>query len=204
MAKQSFLERFYSKCDIGDPDTCWPWTSATVCGYGVITVRPGAQEYAHRMMWVLETREPIPPDRLVCHSCDNRGCVNPAHLYLGTNKDRVRASNLGRAKTTPGEVKDMRERFARGEVTAPELAEEKDMSRCNIYMILHGESWQNAGGPIVTERIVNPSRGNTKLSPEQVEEARRRIAAGESQAAVAREMGVHYSHMSRIVRGERW
>lgn len=56
-------------------------------GYGSISVKckPWA---THRLAWVLE-KGPIPPDKLVCHTCDNRACCNVSHMFLGSHKDNM-------------------------------------------------------------------------------------------------------------------
>lgn len=85
---------FWSKVDQdSSPNGCWLWTGAMRSGYGCLTIveakRKYKQLYAHRWAWQ-ELRGPIPDGLCVLHNCpggDNKLCVNPSHLYLGTKGD---------------------------------------------------------------------------------------------------------------------
>lgn len=128
---------------------CWEWTGLIMDnGYGRVGVA-GRLWSAHRYAYE-QLVGPIPAGLCVCHRCDNRACVNPEHLFIGTHADnmadmvRKGRQTLGSvnrgAKLTEEQVRDIRDRLHAGE-TRRCLAREFGVSSTAVDSIVSGKTW---------------------------------------------------------------
>jgi len=147
--RPSLEERFWNKAQKGDG--CWEWqASVTNRGYGRFTDRSHHTSAAHRIAWEL-TNGPIPDGLFVCHHCDNPKCVNPAHLFLGTNIDNVRdmeskgrklqGEQLGQARLTSKEVLSIRARLDGG-ASSRDVAADFGLGRSTVRHIGARRTWR--------------------------------------------------------------
>lgn len=103
-------ERFYKKIRRA-PSGCWEWAGASsVMGYGYFGLG-GRAVSAHRASWTLHCGD-IPAGVCVCHKCDNKLCVNPDHLFLGTQSDNMKdmyrkGRNAHKYKLAPAQYREI-------------------------------------------------------------------------------------------------
>ena len=143
-------ERFLMQCDRNNDAVCWEWTGRkSNAGYGQIKDNYRTR-HAHRVSYELY-KGPIPKGLFVCHKCDNPGCVNPDHLFLGTPQINARdAARKGRSDgfkrlgtahplgtLTDDQIKEIR-RLAET-TTGKEIAARFGISRGYVSQIINGK-----------------------------------------------------------------
>lgn len=147
------VDRFWVKVVRARDDQCWLWTaSVDRGGYGFLSrgARGDGLVRAHRLSYELH-KGPIPLGLYVLHTCDNRRCVNPGHLWLGTHADNQadmaakRRSPHGEqhhnTRLTAAQVLDMRQRLANGE-RPKELAKVFGVHAVTVRAIGRGQQWR--------------------------------------------------------------
>lgn len=146
-------ERFRDSFTPSSEHKCWPWHGSTHhTGYGVIADEQNIQRSAHRLAYEL-AHGPIPNGLAICHTCDNRLCVNPAHLFLGTNADnsadmvrknrQAKGSTVGTSKLTEEDVRKIR--ALAGVLTHKAIAARFHVSVQLIGFIMTRRAWKHVG-----------------------------------------------------------
>lgn len=166
------MERIWERVDkttpFGKDGDCWEWKGSKIRGYGQIADNDGRNKRAHRVIYEDYFQVQLTPDQFCCHRCDNPSCVNPLHMFIGTTQDNTRdrdekgraakgekhwtanapeklarGERQGSAKMTADGVRDMRNRFDKGEATATALAKEYDMSIATTCKIIKRQLWKH-------------------------------------------------------------
>ncbi len=213
-------ERFWQY--VNKTESCWLWTGAIRSnGYGVINEggNHGKAIRVHRLSYEMH-HGPIPPDLLVCHTCDVRNCVNPDHLFLGTYKDNnqdmsrkgrarggVTGEAHGSAKLTEQQVLEIRTKYAEHQPPLRELAAEYGVVLQIIHAIVHNKIWTHVSGPIASsdKLTLGESNNMAKLTKEQVLAIRAEYAAGNTDRfALGEKYNVSHMAIWRVVKRLTW
>ena len=150
---EPLIDRFWRKVDkSGD---CWEWTAAKCStGYGWIGIGNRKTQAAHRVVWEL-TYGPIPDGLCICHKCDNPGCVNPDHLFLGTYGDNMKDMwdksrhyrRLGKenvwAKLTEDIVRQLRDEWQTKPFNMSQKARDLGIHMSTVERVVKGQTWKH-------------------------------------------------------------
>lgn len=178
-------DRFWQRVDKRGPDDCWPWTGTPDgYGYGVIqgllfgkVPNEGRRLLAHRASWLIhnggsfpEGPPPGPHGWVVMHTCDNRACVNPAHLVLGSqranvedmhSKGRENLAGLGPRRGASHRravlTVEQAQYIASSSKTNPELAAELGVHKYTIKQVRCGRS--NYLDEVINKRLREAAKG---------------------------------------------
>ncbi len=143
-------ERFWSK--VSRSLGCWEWKGTrNNHGYGVFAPVGQKQVAAHRYMWQL-VNGPIPDTALVLHACDNKWCVRPDHLFLGSDADnhadmvkkgrQPKGEGRPYSRLTSDDVRTLRRRFAEG-TPARQLDREYGLRNSYAMQIVKRHKWKH-------------------------------------------------------------
>lgn len=147
--------RFKSYYDVSE-NGCWEWKKPSAShGYGCLNVK-GKSILAHRYSYELHKGK-IPDGLDICHSCDNRKCVNPDHLWTGTHREnmmdclkkglgnRANGEKAPKSKLTKEQVLEIRKLYIHysHNFGAPSLAKKYGVRIPSIYKIISRETWRH-------------------------------------------------------------
>jgi hypothetical protein len=141
----SLQDRFFARF-VKLKNGCWQWRAHTdKDGYGVL---PGDRKNtrAHRLSYELHKGQ-ISDGFVICHHCDNPGCVNPDHLFVGTSKDNAQdalqkgrayvGEKNGRSKLTKENIIEI----LSSELNGVQLAQKFGVTRSTINRVRRREAW---------------------------------------------------------------
>lgn len=144
-----------------NPDTgCWEWKLAKdEDGYGYCSpIKELKINKAHRVSYLVHNNIDLNDVQglHVCHTCDNPGCINPEHLFLGTayenNQDRKRKGHYPEghlhqnSKLSDKDVLQIRNLYSQGSVSKSELGRKYGVSDRVIYLVVNYEAYKNVKG----------------------------------------------------------
>lgn len=214
--RQPIAERFYSHIIINEDNGCWEWDGPPgSSGYGWFSLTSSTHMASHRVSYLL-THNGIPENLEVLHTCDNKICVRPDHLFLGTQQDNVddmiekgranyaRGSQSGAAKLMEQDVVTIRQMADNG-IALKIIASIYSLDGSTISGIVHGKYWSHVEGPLQESLKIRGDRHNlAKLTSENIPTIYTMHKAGITQKVIASFFGVTQATISCVLRGVTW
>ena len=204
------FESLYEKTE-----NCWIWIGKlTANGYGKF--RSVAASRASYKYYIGD----IPKGLQVCHTCDNRKCVNPSHLFLGTLQDnlkdmtdkgrRARGSKIASSTLTEEQVLEMRKMRLSG-CEYQEIAGKFGADWYTVRNVCKNNTWQHVAlgqESKTVKQVRKPAKGSrtgsAKLKESDVLEIKALLKDGIQGREIARMFGVNFSTISDIKRSRTW
>ncbi len=206
-------ERFWSKVEI--TDGCWLWLAGRNSnGYGSFGFQ--GKCYGAHVIAFADEYGCLPSPLSVCHFCDNRICVRPDHMWIGTNLDNwddmrtkmrhTHGEAHAAAKFSDEDIANIRLLRSQG-VSGAELARRYGVHKVTAEVIIRGKAWKHVAAEAdrtIKTNVRGSQHPKAKLTEGDIPIIRNLIASGRSRISVADEFGISQWNIGFIVRRVTW
>ena len=152
---ERFVRLFKNARVVKEKNGCWRWDMAIdSSGYGLMSTRNRGERRnrtarAHRIAYLSHNGN-LPTEGVICHSCDNRACVNPKHLFWGTHEDNMqdmlekgRRTMRGKFRRLTDEAREYARTLLTESLSISEIARRVGCARGTIRNIRDGKTWKH-------------------------------------------------------------